>query len=141
MELKLLASSPDVETIIATAMLTTCSREGPSELLRHLREKPKKVKKLVKALSLKHGSVIEHNRLIFLANAKDDEVLELLLASHFIEASRLGDGKWLLSCNLRTVVELLTGQHNLPPGVREGLLSALREVAPTFYEKVVGHEG
>jgi len=140
-ELELLAASPEVETIIATAMLTTCSREGPSELLERLRRDPKKVRKLVKALSLKHGSVIEHNRFVFLAAAKDEEILELLLASHFIEASRLGDGRWLLSCNLRTIVELLTGQHNLPPGAREGFLKAIKEFAPTFWEKVVGREG
>ena len=141
MKLKLVAASPDVETVIATAMLTTCSQEGPAEIFRELKGRPEKVGKLLRGLILKHGSVIEHNRFIFLAEGSEAEMLELLLASRFIEVSRLGEGRWLLSCNARTIIELLTGHQNLPPGVREAFSEALRRAAPTLWEKVVGRGG
>ena len=141
MELKLIASTPDVERLIATAVLTTCSRKTPQEIYEALGERREKVEKMMNEIILKHGSVLEHNRLVFLAEAEDGEVLELLLANRFVEATRLEPGRWLLSFNLRVALSLLKHDGDLPEGVREGLAEALRAVASTLYWRVMGREG
>jgi len=141
LRIKLLASTPDVEVLVAAAALTTSSRREPSEIFRDLRARKEKVEKILAGLMLKHGSVLEHNRLVFLAEADEGEVLDLLLASKFFEVSRLGRCKWLLSCNLRTIIELLASERGLPDGVREAFSGCLKEVAPALWRKVVGHEG
>jgi len=140
MKMKLVALSPDIETVIATAMLTTNSKREPSEIFERLRERPDKVEKLLRGMILKHGSVLEHNRLVFLAEGTEAEILELLLADKFFEVSRLPGGRWLLSCNLRTIISVLSRPVDLPKGVREALLEALREASPTLWERVVGLE-
>ena len=121
--------------------MTTSSRERPQDLYLSLRSREERVRKLIKRLVLKHGSVLEHNRFVFLADADESGVLALLLASRFFEVTRLGERTWLLSCNARTIVELLTGEAELPPGAREALSEALRKAAPTLWEKVMGRGG
>ena len=143
MEMRLLAATPDVELLIATAMLTTSSDETPADIYVALKGNEKRVHKLLKRLILKHGSVLEHNRLVFLAEADENEVLALLLAHRFFEVSRLEERKWLLSCNLRTVLETLMGEgrERLPEGVREALITALKQVAPRLHQRVMGRGG
>jgi len=140
MRMKLVAVSPDVETIIATAMLTTSSKREPSDIFERLRERPDRVEKLLKKVILKHGSILEHNRLVFLAEGGENEVLELLLADRFFEVSRLPGGRWLLSCNLRTLISVLSRGVDLPEGVREAFSRALREASPILWGKVMGLE-
>ena len=143
MEMRLLAATPDAELLIAVAMLTTSSDEGPSDIYITLRGDEKRVHKLLRRLILKHGSVLEHNRLVFLAEAEEGEVLALLLANRFFEVSRLGERRWLLSCNLRTVLEALSSEdrERLPEGAREALITALRQVAPRLHQRVMGRGG
>ena len=136
MRLKLIASTPGVETLVATAILTTSSGKTPQEIYGELRGDKVRVEKIVKRIILKHGSVLEHNRLVFLAEAEENEILSLLLANRFLEATRLGRGRWLLSCNLRTLLSLLKEGEGLPEGLREGLEEALREVAPSLWRRV-----
>jgi len=141
LRLRLIAVTPEVETITATAVLTTSSKRTPQEIYRSLRVRRDRVEKVLGGLMLKHGSVLEHNRLVFLAEADESEVLKLLLANRFFEVTPLGEGKWLISCCLRTAIATLTGGHELPEGVQEGLSEALRQTAPTLWRKVVERGG
>jgi hypothetical protein len=105
LKLRLLASTPSVDALIATAMLTTTSGAAPSNLYHRLSANPGKVEEIVGRLEVQHGSIIEHNRLDWLLEAEEGEVLKVLLANRFFMFTRLGSNQWLVSANLRAVVE------------------------------------
>jgi len=138
MKLKLVACTPDVEELIATAALTTASRRTPQQIYEGLKEKKERVQKILKGIILKHGTVLEHNRLVFLAEADEHEILSTLLANRFFEVTRLGERTWLLSCSLRIALSVLMDSPDVPEGLREGLSEAIKEVAPTIWERVSG---
>ena len=137
MRLRLLYHTPEIEQVIATAVLTTCSKRGPISHFERLSKKPEKVKKVIKGLILKHGSVLEHNRFIWLVEAGDDEILDLSVRHRFLEFSKLGEGVWLMSCNMRTMLEVIESERG---EVVEAMLEALKKSSPTIYGRVV-HEG
>ncbi len=105
MKLSLLASTPNVDALIATAMLTTTSGAAPSNLYHRLSANPTKVAEIVGHLEVQHGSILEHNRLDWLLEAGESEVLTVLLANRFFTFTRLGSSRWLMSANLRSVIE------------------------------------
>lgn len=129
MMLKLVAHTPEIETIIATAMLTTTSGSRPSENFRRLSRDPARVAKLVGRLEVQHGSILEHNRFCWILEAAEGEVLNILLKSRFFNFTRLGESRWLLSCNLRTAVEYVQGSRDR---FAEILINSIRGVAPTI---------
>jgi hypothetical protein len=108
LKLSLLASTPNVDTLIATAMLTTTSGAAPSNLYHRLSANPAKVADIVGRLEVQHGSILEHNRLDWLLEAGESEVLKVLLANRFFTFTRLGSSRWLMSANLRSVIEYQT---------------------------------
>lgn len=128
MKLDLIYHTPDVETLIATAMLTTTSGARPSTLYNRLREKKKRVAEVVGRLEAQHGSTLEHNRLVWLLDAAEGEVLEIALRSRFFTLTELGDDRWLLSANLRTVVELAVEDDPFA----KSLAASIHEVAPNL---------
>ena len=128
MKLDLVYHTPDVETLIATAMLTTTSGAKPSTLYNRLKEKKERVADVVGRLEAQHGSTLEHNRLVWLLEAAEGEVLDLALRSRFLAITRLGDGRWLLSANLRTVVELARDDDP----IARSLAESIQEVAPNL---------
>ena len=128
MKLDLVYHAPDVETLIATAMLTTTSGAKPSTLYNRLKEKKERVADVVGRLEAQHGSTLEHNRLVWLLEAAEGEVLDLALRSRFLAITRLGDGRWLLSANLRTVVELARDDDP----IARSLAESIQEVAPNL---------
>ncbi|HIH88370.1 TPA: hypothetical protein HA344_04065 [Candidatus Bathyarchaeota archaeon] len=105
MKLRLLASTPSVDALIATAMLTTTSGAAPSNLYHRLSANPVKVAEIVGRLEVQHGSIIEHNRLDWLLEAEESDVLKVLISNRFFTFTRLGSNQWLVSANLRAVVE------------------------------------
>jgi len=105
LKLRLLASTSSVDTLIATAMLTTTSGAAPSNLYHRLSTNPGKVEEIVGRLEVQHGSIIEHNRLDWLLEAEEGNVLKVLLTNRFFTFTRLGSNQWLVSANLRAVVE------------------------------------
>lgn len=129
MKLALVSCTPEVETLVATALLTTTSGAKPSALFHRLREDPMRVREIVGRVETQHGSIFEHNRLNWVLEATEGEVLEILLDSRFFNVLRLEDGKWLLSANLRMVVEYIGKKSDAFAGA---LAKALREVAPTL---------
>jgi len=128
LKLDLVYHAPDVETLIATAMLTTTSGAKPSTLYNRLKEKKERVADVVGRLEAQHGSTLEHNRLVWLLEAAEGEVLDLALRSRFLAITRLGDGRWLLSANLRTVVELARDDDP----IARSLAESIQEVAPNL---------
>ena len=129
MKVRLLASTPAVEALIATAMLTTTSGAAPSTLFHRLSGEPAKVADVVGRLEVQHGSVMEHNRLSWLLEAEEGEVLKVLLQNRFFSFTRLGSTSWLLSANLRTVVEYRAEGEEFG----RMLMESIREVVPSIY--------
>jgi hypothetical protein len=129
LKLRLLSSTPSVETLIATAMLTTTSGAAPSNLFHRLSANPGKVAEIVGRLEVQHGSILEHNRLNWVLEAGEGEVLKVLLENRFFTFTRLGSKEWLTSANLRTVIE-----YAAEGGEFGGLiLESIRERLPTVY--------
>jgi hypothetical protein len=128
LKLALVYHTPHVEALIATAMLTTTSGAKPSTLYNRLKEKEGRVADVVGRLEAQHGSTLEHNRLVWLLEAAEGEVLDLALRSRFLTLTELGDDRWLLSANLRTVVEIAVGDDPFA----ETLADSIQEVAPNL---------
>ncbi len=129
MNLRLLASTPAVETIIATAMLTTTSGVAPSTLFHRLSTNPEKVAEVVERLEVQHGSILEHNRLNWFLEASEGEVLKILLTNRFFTFTRLSSNRWLVSANLRTVLE----SQAMGGDFSKLLLESISNVAPSIY--------
>ena len=131
MKLELVAQTPRVETLIATAMLTTTSGAKPSTLFNRFRENPGKTKETIGRLETQHGSILEHNMINWKMEASEEEILNILLENRFYKISRIGTGKWLVSANLRTVIETLKLRED---PFSEALFHSLEKVAPTILE-------
>jgi hypothetical protein len=129
LNLRLLASTPAVETIIATAMLTTTSGVAPSTLFHRLSTNPEKVAEVVERLEVQHGSILEHNRLNWFLEASEGEVLKILLTNRFFTFTRLSSNRWLVSANLRTVLE----SQAMGGDFSKLLLESISNVAPSIY--------
>ena len=129
MNLRLLASTPAVEAIIATAMLTTTSGASPSTLFHRLSTNPEKVAEVVGRLEVQHGSILEHNRFNWVLEASEGEVLKILLTNRFFTFTRLSSNRWLVSANLRTVLESQAMGGDFP----KLLLESISGVAPSIY--------
>ena len=134
MKLSLIAYTPSIERMIATAILTTCTNKTAAQLYERLKSEPDRISKLVSRIPLTHGSVLEHNRIVWIAEATSQEVLELILKYRFFEATQLREGLWLLSANLRTLVEYV--QNEGESELRREFLGALAEVAPTLWRRL-----
>lgn len=130
MRLEFIAHTPDIETVIAASMLTTTSGAKPSTLYRRLKANPEKVRGIVGRLEVQHGSILEHNRLTWRLEAGEGEVLDILMRSRFFAITRLGDSEWLVSANLRTVVEY---HERWRDEFGEALVESIQEVAPMVY--------
>lgn len=133
MKLELVAHTPQVEALIATAMLTTMSGVSPSTLFHSLRGNPERVTRVVGRLEVHHGSILEHNRLCWVLEADEGMVLDILLRCSFLSFTRLGESKWLVSANLRTVADFAESRRD---AFAEALVESIREVTPTIYARL-----
>lgn len=129
MKLELVAHTPYVETMIATSMLTTTSGAPPSTLYDRLLNKPEKVREVVGRTEVQHGNILEHNRLVWTLEAAGDEVLEAMLDTRFLTFTRLGAGRWLVSGNLRAVVEYAQSRKT---SLTDALFASVKDVAPNL---------
>ncbi len=130
MKLRLVAHSPDIETMIATSMLTTTSGALPSTLYHRLLANPEKVNDVVGRVEVQHGNILEHNRLVWRLEATRDEVLSIMLRSKFFNVTEADEGIWALSGNLRTIVEYHQSYHD---DFSEQLVESIKEAAPHIY--------
>ena len=129
MKLELICHTPDVETLIATAMLTTTSGAQPSTLYKRLKNNPEKARTAVERLELQHGSILEHNRFTWTLEATEGEVLRIILENKFFTFTPLGERKWLMSTNLRTLLEYSEKKRD---GFGDALVDSVRELAPSL---------
>ena len=137
MRLELVAHTSDVEALIATAMLTTTSVSDPSAIFHRLKNKPTRVAGLVNRVEVQHGSILDHNRLCWMMEATESEVLDILLMNRFFSFTRLGDSKWLVSSNLRTAIRYA---HEHRDSFGEALLDSIRDLVPSLHLDV-GRDG
>ena len=133
MKLELIANTPDIETLIATAMLATTSRSKPSDIFYRLAKDPESVAKLVSRVEVHHRSILDHNRLCWIMEGTEDEVLDIILRHRFFSFTRLSDSKWLLSTNLRNAFSYANDHRD---SFGKILIDSLRDVTPTIHLKI-----
>jgi hypothetical protein len=127
LRLTLIAHTPNPKAMIAVAMLTTTSGAKPSTIYERLQANPEKVNDILSRLEVQHGSILEHNRLVWILEADEHLVLDTLLKNKFFTFTRLGGGRWLMSANLRTVLEY-SEEHRGDLG--DSLLDSICTVVP-----------
>ncbi len=136
---RLVAYEPDLERVCAAAMRSCYSPYPGYRLFTHTNpdetlegEKvfdAERISGLLKrALELGHYDILEHNSITWVAEAREEEVLSLLNSSKFIETSRLDEKRWLITTNLRVLVELARG--NTQSSLTRELVSSLTIAAP-----------
>ena len=84
---------------------------------------------LKRALELGHYDILEHNSITWLAEAEEKDILSLLDASKFFETSRIDGKRWLITTNLRVLVELARKGSRKPLTME--LVASLSVAAPT----------
>jgi len=127
LRLELVAYTPNIETMIATSMLITTSGAQPGTLYDRLLNRPGKVKEVVGRAEAQHGNILEHNRLVWMLEATDGEVLEATLDTSYLTFTRLDGNRWLLSGNLRAAIEY--AQEKKTP-LTEAIAASVKRVAP-----------
>ncbi|MBD3205290.1 hypothetical protein GF319_02960 [Candidatus Bathyarchaeota archaeon] len=135
MRLNLISHSTNIETLIATSMLTTTSGAQPSTLFERLKERPEKVNEVVGRVELQHGNILEHNRLIWEIMASEDELLQVLLNLKFFNVTKVQKDKWLISGNLRSVVEY---SNKYSDDFRDQIIKSIKDISPRIYEFIEG---
>jgi len=83
---------------------------------------------LKRSLELGHYDILEHNSITWLVEADEKEILFLMEASKFFETSQIDEQRWLITTNLRVLVELARGTNNLP--LTKELVATLNQAAP-----------
>jgi len=131
MKLRLVSHSPHIETTIATSMKTTTSGAMPSTLFNRFEARPVKVADIVGRVELQHGNILEHNRLVWILEASRDRVLDIMLRTKFLNFTELGDDRWVLSGNLRSVIELNISHRD---DFTEALVETVKDASPRIYE-------
>src|SRR2546425_12847242 len=136
---RLVAYEPDLERVCAAAMRSCYSPHPGYELFTHTNpDKPLDGEKvfdaerisglLKRALELGHYDILEHNSITWLAEAKEKEILFLMESSKFFETSQIDERRWLITTNLRVLVELARSANHLP--LTKELVATLNEAAP-----------
>jgi hypothetical protein len=131
LKLQIVAVTANLEVLVATAALTTTSGAQPSILYEKLLLNPEKTADIVSRIEVQHGSIMEHNRLTWVLEAKEKEVLEILLKNRFFNFTRLTPEKWLVSGNIRTVMEYAASNKG---ELSIALIESIRSFAPHIYE-------
>ena len=131
MKLRLVSHIPDIETTIATSMKTTTSGAMPSTLFNRFKDRPEKVEDIVGRIELQHGNILEHNRLVWSLEAPRDMVLDVMLRTKYLNFTKLGNDRWVVSGNLRSVIELhITHRDDFT----ETLVETIMEASPRIYD-------
>ena len=133
LRVKIIACTPNPDLIAGAVTRGCLSTKSAAELLESKEEK--KLKKALKtAVGRGHYSVLEHNRALWLVEGASKREILLLSAKHkFLEISRIGDDAWVLSANLRTVLEMARSEKN---ELVDKLVGSMRRVSTTFAELI-----
>ncbi len=81
-------------------------------------------------MELGHYDILEHNSITWLVDASEKDILSLLDSSKFFETSQVDEERWIVTTNLRVLVELARAK-NRPPLSRE-LVATLVTAAPNI---------
>ncbi len=133
MRLRLVSYTPNIETLIATSMLTTTSGAQPSVLFERLINRPEKVKNVINRIEVQHGNILEHNHIIWELDATKDELLNILLNSKFFNVTKIADSKWLISTSLRTIVEY---SQKYSDQFIEIIIDSIKEISPQIHKLI-----
>ena len=148
MGVRLLAYEPDLERVCAAAMRSCYSPHPGYELFSHTSqgkmlegEKVFDAERigglLRRALELGHYDILEHNSITWLAEVDEKEILSLMESSKFFEASQIDERRWLISTNLRVLVELARSPAYTP--LMKDLVGTLSEAAPIIGTALTPH--
>src|SRR5713226_4312354 len=85
---------------------------------------------LRRSLELGHYDILEHNSITWLVNASEKDILSLLDSSKFFETSQVEEEKWIVTTNLRVLVELARAKN--PPPLSRELVATLITAAPSI---------
>jgi len=138
LKVKLIACTPNLD-LIAGAVTRGCqSRKSAANLLESGEEE--KLRKALKtSVERGHYSVLEHNRVLWLVeDVHEHEILRQSAAHKFLEVSKISDSDWILSANLRTLIELVGSEKN---ELVDKLAESMRGVSNIFAELVRTDEG
>jgi hypothetical protein len=139
MRVRLVGFEPDLERVCAAAMRSCYSPHPGYELFTHTSQNKvldgekifddERIGGLLKrALELGHYDILEHNSITWLAEADEKEILFLMSSSKFFETSQIDEQRWLITTNLRVLVELARSTNHLP--LTKDLVATLSEAAP-----------
>ena len=139
MGVRLLAYEPDLERVCAAAMRSCYSPHPGYELYIHTSQDgvlegekifdAERIGGLLRrALELGHYDILEHNSITWLAEVDEKEILSLMESSKFFETSQIDGRRWIVSTNLRVLVELARGPRCTP--LTKDLVATLSEAAP-----------
>ena len=139
MRVLLVNYEPDIERVCAAAMRSCYSPHPGYDLFTHTSQDKvlegekifdrERISGLLKrALELGHYDILEHNSITWLAKADRKEILFLMESSKFFETSQVDEQRWLITTNLRVLVELARIPNGLP--LTKELVATLNEAAP-----------
>ena len=141
MRVQLVTFEPDLERVCAAAMRSCYSPHPGYQLFTYTSpdkalegEKvfdQERISGLLKrSLELGHYDILEHNGITWLVEASEKDILSLMDSSKFFETSRIDEHRWIVTTNLRVLVELARAK-NQRLLVRE-LVSTLNAAAPNI---------
>jgi hypothetical protein len=139
MRVRLVGYEPDLERVCAAAMRSCYSPHPGYELFTHTSEEKvldgekvfdaERIGGLLKrALELGHYDILEHNSITWLVEADEKEILFLMESSKFFETSQIDERRWLITTNLRVLVELARSINHVP--LTKELVATLNQAAP-----------
>lgn len=130
MKVKLVAWTPNLDLIAGAAARGCLSKKSAAELLES--EGKEKLKRSLRtAIERGHYSVLEHNRALWLVEGIEEcEILQLPKKHKFLEISKVGND-WVLSANLRSVLELAQTEKS---ELVDKLVESMCKLSPTLAE-------
>lgn len=81
-------------------------------------------------MELGHYDILEHNSITWLVDASEKDILSLLDSSKFFETSQVDEERWIVTTNLRVLVELARAKNQ--PALSRELVSTLVTAAPNI---------
>jgi hypothetical protein len=141
MPVQLVSYEPDLERVCAAAMRSCYSPHPGYELFTYTGmdkvlegekffDQERVAGLLKRALELGHYDILEHNSITWLAEVEESEILSLLNSSKFFETSRIDEKRWLITTNLRVLVEIARGNDHSP--LTKELVATLNVAAPNI---------
>ena len=141
MRVQLVSFEPDLERVCAAAMRSCYSPHPGYQLFAYTSpDKALEGEKvfdheritglLKRSLELGHYDILEHNSITWLVEADEKDVLSLMNSSKFFETSRVDEERWIVTTNLRVLVELARAKNQTL--LSKELVSTLNSAAPNI---------